>query len=228
MAGIYTAALERAGLEPGEVVVDIGTGRGELLAVAVQHGAVRAIGVEYSPAAVKLAQQTVEVHGIRGNAEVILADARRVPLDDGLADLVTLLDVVEHLTVAELDGALAEAYRLLRPGGRLLAHTFPTRTVYDVYRWQRRLVPGRRRRWPANPRHPLENLMHVNEQTVRSLRAALRRAGFREPTATLGAWVFTDFVPSRAGKQLYKIFAKFPPTRPLGVANLWGEGVKPA
>src|SRR3990170_2997962 len=51
-APVYPGFLAIAGMEEGDVVVDIGTGRAELLAVAVERGARRAIGVEYAPAAV--------------------------------------------------------------------------------------------------------------------------------------------------------------------------------
>jgi ubiquinone/menaquinone biosynthesis C-methylase UbiE len=229
VAGIYPGSLQRVGLRSGEVLVDIGTGRGELLAVAVEAGAARAIGVEYSAAAVELARRTIDAHGVADRAEVLLADARSIPLDDGLADVVTLLDVVEHLAPAELAGSLAEAHRLLRPGGRLLIHTFPTSTIRKVYRLQRLAVPGRRRRWPVDPRHPLEVSMHVNEQTARRLGRAVRAAGF-EATPELGEWVWTDYVPAsdERAKRLYHRLAKLPLTRRFGVSNLWCLGTKPS
>src|SRR3954464_9031657 len=115
---LYPGMLAIAGFAAGEVVVDVGTGRGELLRVALERGAARAIGVEYSPDALELARGS--------GGELLLADARAIPLEDGLADLVTLLDVAEHLTPDELGRTLAEAHRLLRPGGRLLRHTLPT------------------------------------------------------------------------------------------------------
>jgi ubiquinone/menaquinone biosynthesis C-methylase UbiE len=228
VAGVYAGSLERAVLRSGEVVVDIGTGRGELLAVAVESGAGRAIGVEYSPAAVRLSSQTIEAHGVADRAEVLLADARRVPLDDATADLVTMLDVVEHLAPDELGVTLAEALRVLRPGGRILIHTFPTRTIYEVtYRLQRALHPNRRRTWPAQPRVEYELLMHVNEQTVTSLRRSLRKAGFSRCHARLGDWVYTDFVPEERARRLYHRLSRIPLVARLGVSNIWGEGVKP-
>lgn len=224
--GIYQYSLRRAKLQPGEVVVDIGTGRGELLAVAVEKGATRAVGVEYAEAAVEMARQTIAVHGVSDKAEVILGDARSIPLDDGIADLVTLLDVVEHLAPAELALTLAEARRLLRPGGRLLIHTFPTRTIYDVtYRIQRLLWPGRRKAWPVEPRSQLEVKMHVNEQTLWSLHKAINTAGFFDVKVELGEWIYTDMIPDERAKKLYHRIGKIPfaPIRALGASNLWGS-----
>jgi len=222
VAGIYPGFLLRAGLRSGEVVVDMGTGRGELPAVAVEQGAAHAYGVEYSPAAVKMAQQTLAAHGVTDRAEIILADARSVPLPDAIADLVCFVDVVEHLTPAELDAALRQAKRMLKPSGRIVAHTMPNRLIYDVtYRLQR-LLPGRRG-WEANPRVELERVMHVNEQTVRSLRKAFEGAGLQAEVA-LGDWVYTDHVPSPKAKRTYRILSKLGPLAHLGVGDLWAVG----
>ncbi|CAN5814053.1 hypothetical protein BH24ACT3_BH24ACT3_05820 [soil metagenome] len=223
--GMYAGYLARAGLRPGEVLVDLGTGRGELLAVAVELGAAAAFGVEYSLDGSRLAMHTLRTHGAAGPAAVLAADSRAVPLAGQCGDLVTLLDVVEHLSPPELLATMVEAHRLLRPGGRIVVHTMPTRTVYDVtYRLQRLAVPGRRHRWPADPRNELERRMHVNEQTRGRLRRSLRRAGFVEVEVEHGAWVMTDFVPDAAAARLYRKLAAHRVTRRFGVCNLWAVG----
>jgi len=224
VAGIYPGFLRRAGLRPGEVVIDLGTGRGELLAVAVEQGAARAHGVEYSADAVAMARRTIDAHGVADRAEVHLADARAVPLDDGIADLVCMVDVVEHLTPDELDRALGEARRVLKVGGRVVAHTMPNRLVYDVtYRLQRRW-PGRRS-WPVDPRNDLERAMHVNEQTARSLRRSFEGAGFATEVA-LGEWIHTEHVPTPSATRLYHRLARLGPLAHLGVADLWAFGTR--
>lgn len=225
VAGIYPGFLIRAGMRSGDVVVDLGTGRGELLAVAVEAGAERAVGIEYSPDAVAMARTTIEAHGVGDRAEVLLADARSVPLDDGMADLVCMVDVVEHLSPLELELALSEAHRVLRVGGRVVAHTMPNRLIYDVTYRAQRLRPGRRH-WPADPRVELERVMHVNEQTARSLRRAFEAAGF-EAEVRLGKWIHTEHVPDPRAKRLYRLLARLGPLAHLGVADLWAVGTRP-
>jgi ubiquinone/menaquinone biosynthesis C-methylase UbiE len=218
--GLYLASLRRAQFQPGQVVIDIGAGRGEMPILAVQKGAPLAIGVEYSRSAVALATET-----IADKAAVLLADCRRTPLRDGIADLVTMLDVVEHLTPDELHAALIEARRLLKPGGQIYVHTAPNRTIYDVtYRIQR-LWPGRRA-WPRDPRTETERAMHINEQSLGTVRQALKSAGFRNPEVTLGRWVETQFVPSERARRTYHRLARFPLTARFGVADISARAFK--
>lgn len=227
-AGVFLGVLRGAELQPGEVVVDIGAGRGELLAVALEEGASRAVGLEYASAAVRLARQTLETRGTGTRASVLMADARAIPIRDTFADLVTMLDVVEHLAPAELAVTLTEALRILRPGGRIVIHTTPSRTIYSfTYRLLRWSRPRRWRTWPSDPRNDYERTMHVNEQTVRSMRKALRKAGFDPAQASLGRWIYTDHVPEERAKRVYHLLAKLPLLDRFGVADIWGRGVKP-
>lgn len=226
-AGIYAGCLQRAGVRPGDVVVDIGTGRGELLAVVLEQGASLAVGIEYSRTAVGLAARTIRAHGASDRAHVVMCDARAVPMPDGCADLVMMLDVAEHLAPAELGATLKEVHRLLRRGGRVFVHTMPNRSIYEVtYRLQRASRPRARRHWPRDPRNEFERRMHVNEQTVARLRRSLRTAGFRPSEVKLGEWIYTDFVPDPAARSLYARLARHRLTARFGAANIWGEGTK--
>lgn len=229
VADIYPGMLARAGFTAGEVVVDLGTGRGELVAVAASRGAARAVGIDYSPSAVELARRTLEAHGVAESAEVRLGDSRGVPIEDASADLVTLIDVVEHLSPPELAATLGEAYRILRPGGRIFAHTMPNRALYEVtYRLHRRIMGLLGRDWPEDPRNDYERAMHVNEQTRRSLQEAIRDAGFDPVRVEFGQMVHTAFLPEGRHARVYERLAVIPGTRALFAANLFATGWKPS
>jgi hypothetical protein len=69
--------------------------------------------------------------------------------------------------------------------------------------------------------------MHVNEQTPASLKASFEKAGF-DVEVSLGEWVYTDFVPSRPGRAVFKALAKLGPLAKYGVGDLWAFGTKTA
>jgi SAM-dependent methyltransferase len=227
MDGMYQGVLTKVGLRAGEALLDIGSGRGELVAAAAAKGA-RAVGVEYSTAAVELSRRTLAAHGDPPQARIILADARALPLDRGEFDLVTMLDVIEHLTETEQHAVLLEARRVLRPGGSIHIHTMPNRLIYDVtYRAQRWLRPGRPGRWPRQPRNDYELSMHVGEHSARSLRRALTAAGFAGAEITHGEMIYADFVPDERARGLYARLAAHRLTAPLARADLWARATAP-
>lgn len=95
--------------EPAGRALDVGCGSGGNSA-AVRDLGWDVVGVDMSPASVHAAQA-------RG-LDVLRGDARRLPFADGTFDLVLSTDAWEH--VVEDDLVAAEAWRVLRPGGRLL------------------------------------------------------------------------------------------------------------
>lgn len=228
VAGTYEAALGMAGMRPGEAVLDVGCGRGELVRVALELGAARAAGVDYSEAAVEMGRETLAASERGSAGELAQGDARSLPHGDASFDLVTMLDVVEHLTPDELAVALAEARRVLRPGGRIFIHTAPNRLVYDMtYRAQRLLFPWRLRSWPADPRNEYERSMHVNEQSRGSLRRALESAGLTHAKAWYGHWVYTGHLPSPRAGRWYRPLARIRRARALVAMDLYGRARRP-
>ena len=166
-------AFEVAKVTSGMQVLDVGCGRGEIVRHCAELG-VRVYGVDYAPAALRMAQDA-------GN--VYQANAKWLPFPSACFDRVLMFDIVEHLYPWELDQALAEARRVLRPDGRLIIHTAPNawydRYAYPLVRLVRTLT-GQGMKYPRDPRAIIpDNLdVHVNEQSVTSLRRVLRRAGF--------------------------------------------------
>lgn len=120
---------------------------------------------------------------------------------------------------------LAEARRLLRPGGRVFVHTMPNRLLYDVtYRLHRGIMNTFGSRWPTDPRSDFEHAMHINEQSLGGLRAALSDAEFRRVRVTLGRWVFTEFLPDARHARLYHWAARVPGLRRIVLADMFGTG----
>jgi 2-polyprenyl-6-hydroxyphenyl methylase / 3-demethylubiquinone-9 3-methyltransferase len=97
---------------PGEVLVDLGCGAG-LLAPHVAAKGYRHVGVDLVASALAQAAE----HGV----EPVRADVTRLPLRDGCAAVVSAGELLEHVT--DLPGTVAEACRILRPGGTLVLDT---------------------------------------------------------------------------------------------------------
>ncbi|THV23482.1 methyltransferase domain-containing protein [Glycomyces paridis] len=116
-AVLHWLAAARGALVPpadqaGAVLVDLGCGAG-LLAPHLAGKGYAHVGVDLSAAALRLAA----AHGVAA----VRADVTAVPLADGCADVVVAGEILEH--VPDLEGAVAEACRLLRPGGLLVIDT---------------------------------------------------------------------------------------------------------
>lgn len=110
--------VELAEPQAGHTVVDVGAGTG-LLSLAFAERTTRVWAIDSSPAMneylrVKAASADLD------NIEPVLASAVSLPLIDGIADLVVSNYCLHELRHADKHRALAEAGRVLKPGGRLV------------------------------------------------------------------------------------------------------------
>ena len=107
-----------AELHPGEVVLDLGSGGGiDVLLSARRVGPTgRAYGVDMTPQMHELALRNRDEAGVT-NAEFLLGTIEDVPLPDVSVDVV-ISNCVVNLS-ADKPAVLREAFRVLRPGGRL-------------------------------------------------------------------------------------------------------------
>lgn len=107
-----------AELKPGEVVLDLGSGGGiDVLLSARRVGPQgKAYGLDMTDEMLELARENQRRAGIE-NAEFLKGDIENIPLPDNCVDVI-LSNCVINLA-ADKDRVLREAFRVLRPGGRL-------------------------------------------------------------------------------------------------------------
>jgi ubiquinone/menaquinone biosynthesis C-methylase UbiE len=101
-----------------DLVVDLGAGTG-LLALALAPRVRHLVAVDISEPMLERLDDRAATDGL-ANVEPLVADLRRLPLDDESATLVVSNYTFHHLDDPGKELALAEARRILRPGGRLV------------------------------------------------------------------------------------------------------------
>ncbi|MBI3280939.1 MAG: arsenite methyltransferase [Acidobacteria bacterium] len=107
-----------AELRPGEVVLDLGSGGGiDVLLSARRVGpSGRAYGLDMTDEMLALARENQRKAGVE-NVEFLKGEIEKIPLPDNSVDVI-ISNCVINLS-ADKDRVLREAFRVLRPGGRL-------------------------------------------------------------------------------------------------------------
>jgi SAM-dependent methyltransferase len=105
-------------LQPGEHVLDLGSGAGTDSLVAAQmvgpEGSV--VGIDMTPEMVAKARASAAATGL-ANVEFLEAEAEQLPFPDARFDVVISNGVID--LIPDKDLVFAELFRVLRPGGRL-------------------------------------------------------------------------------------------------------------
>ncbi|HZQ35682.1 MAG TPA: methyltransferase domain-containing protein [Dehalococcoidia bacterium] len=112
--------VPHAALRPGETVVDLGCGAGldSLYAGRSVGPTGCVVGIDFAPAMIARAERSFAAAGMAW-VEARLGDGRRLPLANDTADVV-LVNGIFNLN-PDKAALLREAWRVLRPGGRLVA-----------------------------------------------------------------------------------------------------------
>lgn len=169
-------------LEPGQRLLDVGSGAGTItadLARAVAPGAVVAVEVDEEAAALtraELAAQCID-------AEVIVADAHALPFAADSFDVVHAHQVLQH--VADPVAMLAELRRVTRPGGIVAARD----ADYPAFRWYPE-VPDLDRWLDLYVRASRAN--GGTPDAGRRLLVWAHAAGFEDVTAGAGTWCYAN------------------------------------
>jgi demethylmenaquinone methyltransferase / 2-methoxy-6-polyprenyl-1,4-benzoquinol methylase len=132
---------------PGQRLLDVGGGTGDIALRALprlfQRGACEAGGVtvcDVSEPMLALGRSRALDQGILAGIEWVCADAEQLPIADRAVDLYTIGFGLRNVT--RIDAALAEARRVLRPGGHFLCLEFTPeitpllQPLYDLYSFQ--------------------------------------------------------------------------------------------
>ena len=130
---VAESAVEQAiaaamGDVPLGTLVDIGTGTGRMIEL-LGPTAAQALGVDRSSEMLRLARVKLDKAGI-ADASLRQADMYALPLDSGSADSVIIHQVLHYAQAPA--AAIAEAARVLRPGGRLLVVDFAAHDREDL------------------------------------------------------------------------------------------------
>lgn len=179
---LRSMTIDNALLKPGESVLDVGCGTGGVTIPAKQRvgASGKAAGIDPSPEMIAVAQSKAQRKGLEIDFRLGVIEA--LPYPDASFDVVTSSLMMHHLPEDLQVKGLAEIYRVLKPGGRVLIadllgpHTSPSQHVLNALAMHRGLKVG-----------------------VEDLQDTLKGAGFPEVTLLERRFLFLGFVRATKG-----------------------------
>lgn len=154
---------ELADPRPTDRVVDLGCGWGTFEFALADR--VRAItGVDFSRKSIAFCENEL-TRTPRENVSFLCADAGATGLDSSSVELVVAADLFEHLYPEDAERISAEAYRILRPGGRFAVWTPHRGHFLEILKNNRILLK-------PDP-------THVDYKSMERVQSLLRDAGFQ-------------------------------------------------
>ncbi len=129
-------AIGQAKVRPGYKVLDLAGGTGDLAkAFAKQAGEKGEVWhTDINESMLRVGRDRLLDRGVI--TPTLICDAEKIPFPDNYFDIITVAFGLRNMT--HKDGALAEMYRVLKPGGRVLVLEFskvwePLKKAYDLY-----------------------------------------------------------------------------------------------
>ena len=177
--------IESSGVRPGNRVLDIAGGTGDLTRqfsrlVGAQGEVVLA---DINASMLKVGRDKLLDNGVSSNVQFVQADAEKLPFLTNYFDVITIAFGLRNVTHKE--EALRSMFRVLKPGGRLLVLEFskPTSTllskVYDTYSFKILPLMGQLVTADADSyRYLAESIrMHPDQHTLKNM---MVDAGFEQ------------------------------------------------
>jgi SAM-dependent methyltransferase len=225
---VLTVRFDRLGVQPGDLLLDMGCGAGRHAFESYRRGA-RVVAFDYSAAELK------DVSGLfaamrdsgeagteaRAMAATTNGDALALPFPDDTFDRIIASEVLEHVTDDQV--ALHELFRVLKPGGALAA-TVPAWLPEQVC-------------WALSEEYhaPFVEGGHVRIYSEPRLRARMRTAGLRPGYAHHAHalhspywWLRCAVGPTNDDHPLVQAYLKvlvwdITQTQPMGTLTRWTE-----
>jgi demethylmenaquinone methyltransferase/2-methoxy-6-polyprenyl-1,4-benzoquinol methylase len=178
-------AIEQSGTRPGQRILDLAGGTGDLAArlsrMVAPEGEV-VIG-DVNASMLKVGRSRLLDKGVSGNVRFVQANAEQLPFPPGSFDCITIAFGLRNVT--DKPKALKSMYRVLKPGGRLLVLEFSRpvtaglRKLYDLYSFGVLPLMGRLiARDEGSYRYLAESIrVHPDQE---ALKALMEQAGFED------------------------------------------------
>lgn len=204
--GAKTVECFSPGFGPGDIfagkrVLDMGCGASGKSLYYLSIGAGSVVGVDIVPHYKAEAEAFARQLGLDDRFTFLLADALHLPMEGSSFDVVIMNDFMEH--IYDPEGAIREAMRVLKPGGRLFvnfppyfhptgAHLsdligipwvhmlFSERTLIDGYRELARGLPDEQERLAlrfGSDAQGREHISYINKMTIRRFRHMMQSMG---------------------------------------------------
>jgi methionine biosynthesis protein MetW len=154
--------ITKGGIDPGSDVLDLGCGRGQLLDVLLRRHRLKCVGVD-----VENRLENKEIAFINHDLN------RPLPISDLSFDIITILDVIEHINNPRL--LLREAFRVCRPFGQVYI------TTPNIGHWKRVAYLALKGRFPKTAGHNSPygyDGGHIHFFTHKDVEALVFEAGF--------------------------------------------------
>lgn len=142
-------AIENLHLESDERILEIGCGPGHALRSLAHHSGPdgHVIGLDAAPGMMDRARRRVEQSDRTDRIDLLLGDARSLPVPDNSVDVVFIEDTLELFPSEEIATVVAECARVLVPNGRLGVVTMERSGVENdpfvwMYEWLFEHFPG--------------------------------------------------------------------------------------
>jgi demethylmenaquinone methyltransferase/2-methoxy-6-polyprenyl-1,4-benzoquinol methylase len=178
-------AVERTGARPGQRILDLAGGTGDLaarLARLVGSAGEVVIG-DINASMLQVGRERLLDRGIAANVRFVQADAENLPFPDHSFDCITIAFGLRNVT--DKQQALESMFRTLKPGGRLVVLEFSKPSLpglaplYDLYSFRVLPLMGRLIARDADSyRYLAESIrMHPDQDTLKGM---MEQAGFED------------------------------------------------